>query len=116
MALKKILLITFLVLIIFSLFGIALAQEETIPLPQPKGAASTSLPDVITQIVNLALYIVGGVAVLFLIIGGFQFIVAAGNPAGVQKAKTTVLYVIIGLAIVILSNSAIRFIIQKLSS
>ena len=116
MIIKKILLITFLILILFSCTGLALAQEEIIPFPQPKGTVNASLPDIFVKIINLALYVVGGVAVFFLIIGGFQFILAAGNPDGVQKAKGTVLYVVIGLAIVILSNVIVQFIIQKLSA
>jgi hypothetical protein len=113
MIVKKILLITLLILITFCLVSPALAE---IPVPRPEGASSRSLEEVISTIINILFYVVGSIAILFLIIGGFQFIVAAGNPQGIQTAKSTVLYVVIGLTIVSLSNVAVQFIIKQLTS
>ncbi len=39
------------------------------------------------------------VAVVFLVYSGFLFVWARGNPKGLAKAKTNLLYVIIGIAL-----------------
>ncbi len=116
MDIKKIILVSLLVLIVLCFALPAFAQTNTIPVPQPKGTASGPLEKIITNMINIAYYIVGSVAILFLIIGGFQFIIAAGNPQGIQTAKSTIINVVIGLAIVILSNVIVQFIIKKLTS
>jgi hypothetical protein len=72
----------------------------------------TNLPEVLSKVVGSLLYFVGTVAVLFLIVAGLQFIIAAGNPEGVEKAKSAAINVVIGLAIIILSNVLVKFVIN----
>jgi hypothetical protein len=43
--------------------------------------------------------IVGTVAVVMLIVGGFRYITSGGNSEAVGKAKNTIIYALIGLAI-----------------
>lgn len=62
--------------------------------------------------INGFLILAGTVAVLFIIIGGFQYITSAGNPDGIYKAKQTLLYAIIGLIVVILSFAIVKFVIN----
>ncbi len=54
-------------------------------------------------------------AVLFIIIGGFQYITSAGNPENVSKAKNTILYAIIGIIVTLLSYAIVKFIIDALT-
>jgi len=63
----------------------------------PKGTSliSTAAP----AVVNLLLFAVGGIAIIMIIIGGLRYVLSAGNPAGVQDAKNTILYAIVGLVI-----------------
>jgi len=68
----------------------------------------------ISKIINAVLGIVGGVAVLVLIIGGFQYITAAGNPDQVGKAKSTIMYAIVGLVICILSYVIVSFVVSSI--
>lgn len=90
---------------------IALAIE---PPPAPPGVPTSDLPDMITRISGIVLGIVGGIAVLFLIIGGFQYITSAGNPDQAGKAKTTIMYAIIGLVVCILSYIIVSFVAKSL--
>ncbi len=64
----------------------------------------------INNLVNIALSIAGTVAVLFLIIGGFQYMTSAGDPENIGRAKNTILYAIIGLILIIVSLAIINFI------
>jgi amino acid transporter len=65
--------------------------------------AGTTVNDLIRTIINWALGIAFGVAVLFLIIGGFWFITAQGNEEQSSKGRKTVVNAIIGIIIIVLS-------------
>jgi len=55
------------------------------------------------QVIDYILVIVGAIAVVFIIIGGFRYITSAGNDKFVEDAKSTITYAIIGLVIVLLA-------------
>lgn len=87
-----------------------------IPVPKPSRAPDGNLLELITLISNTILLLVGVVAVLFLIIGGFQYITSAGNPESISKAKTTILYAIIGIIITLIAWAVVTFIIGSFKS
>jgi len=66
--------------------------------------ATGSIQDILNTIQVWLLSIVGGLTILFLIIGGVQYITSAGNTARAEMAKKTITYAIIGLIIVILTG------------
>lgn len=68
----------------------------------------------INLIINAVLALVGTVALLFLIIGGYQYITSSGNSEAIEKAKKTILYSIIGLIVAILSFIIINAVISSL--
>lgn len=68
------------------------------------GLASTkNIKDVIPTVIKTILLITGGIAVLFIIIGGFQYVTSGANPEGVKKGKATIVNAIIGLILILLS-------------
>ena len=46
---------------------------------------------------GIGLGLIGGVAVLFIIYGGYLLLVSKGNPIGVEKGKQYIMYSIIGI-------------------
>lgn len=62
-----------------------------------------SVNGLIRVVINWMLGIAFGVAVLFLIIGGFWYITSAGNEETAEKGKGTAINAIIGIVIIILS-------------
>lgn len=77
-------------------------------------AGQITATGVILSIINIALWIVGLVSVLFVIIGGFRYITAHGNEEATEGAKKTVTQAIIGVVIVVLSFVIIRVIVNAL--
>ncbi len=69
---------------------------------------------VLAKITNAILAVIATVAVLFLIIGGFQYITSAGNPDALEKAKNTILYAIIGILAALLAYAIVKFIISEI--
>jgi hypothetical protein len=62
-----------------------------------------SVVELIIRVINFLLAIAASIAILFIIIGGFRYIISAGNPDGAKAGKQTLFNAVIGLAIIILS-------------
>ena len=69
---------------------------------------------VFTVIVNTMLFIIGAVAVVMVIFGGFRYVVSGGNAANVTAAKNTILYAIVGVIVALLSYAIIEFVLASL--
>lgn len=67
----------------------------------------------IANIINIFSLVVGIVAVLMIIIGGFRYITSGGNDGNVGTAKNTILYAVIGLVIVALAQIIVRFVLTR---
>ncbi|MSU76399.1 hypothetical protein EXS54_02945 [Patescibacteria group bacterium] len=78
----------------------AMAQQKP-DVPNPVGA--DNLGNVLFNVVNALLLFAGAVAVLFLIIGGFRYVVSTGNETQVAGAKNTILYAVLGLIIIFIA-------------
>lgn len=61
-------------------------------------------------IVQGFLAIIGIWAVMFIIVGGFQMVMAAGNEEAILKAKKTITWAVIGMVIALLSFSIIAIV------
>ena len=77
----------------------------------PGGAATTDLNTMIKSVLNWVFGIIGIVAVIMIIIGGFNMMISSGDPGKVKKGKDTILYGIIGLVISILAFAIVNFVI-----
>jgi TRAP-type C4-dicarboxylate transport system permease small subunit len=68
----------------------------------------------IGKITNVLLYVIGAVAVIVLIIGGFRYVTSQGNSSNVAAAKDTILYAIVGLVVAILAYAIVNFVVKTL--
>lgn len=80
-----------------------------------KKDATSKINNIVHTIVNLLTAIVGIVAVIMIIIGGFRYITSGGNDTSVTAAKNTILYAVIGLVVVALAQVLVRFTLSKLT-
>jgi hypothetical protein len=71
------------------------------------------LNELITNVVNILSLIVGIVAVIMIVFGGFRYITSGGDSGNVSGAKNTILYAIVGLVIVALAQFIVRFVLSK---
>lgn len=74
---------------------------------------SADLTNVIGVIVNILSIIAGVAAVIMLIIGGLRYITSGGDSSSTASAKNTILYAIIGLIVVALSQAIVRFVLGR---
>lgn len=76
-------------------------------------AAESSLTTLIKNIVRVLSVIVGIVSVIMIIIGGFKYITSGGDSGNISSAKTTIIYALVGLVIVVLAQVIVRFVLSK---
>jgi hypothetical protein len=69
---------------------------------------------ILTKIVGIISIILGIAAVIMVIVGGFQYSLASGDPKSVDNAKNTVLYAIIGMVIAAVAQGIVIFVLNKL--
>lgn len=81
---------------------------------KPTGAPE-DLNAQIRNITNTMLLIIGVVAVIMLIVGGFRYVLSGGNEKSVGAAKDTILFAVIGIVVALLSYAIVNFILGRFS-
>lgn len=81
-----------------------------------KSSPNDSLKKIAAQIVNLLSIVVGIVAVIMVIFGGFKYITSGGESGNITSAKNTLVYAIVGLIIVALAQFIVHYVLSTASS
>lgn len=79
------------------------------------GEAADRVNSLLEDVINIFSLVVGVVAVIMIIIGGLRYITSGGDTGNVSAAKNTILYAIIGLVIVALSQVIVRFVLGRVA-
>lgn len=83
-----------------------LNQDTINNLPQPKTDLSS--------ILNILFAVIGALAFLMIVVGGFRYVIAAGNAERVAGAKKTITYAAAGLVVVGLAATIVNFVLGRL--
>jgi len=82
------------------------------------GVSPSSVRDVptfIAFVIRILLFIGGGVAVLFIIIGGYQYLTSMGNEEQAEQGKKTLINAVIGIVLIVLSYVIINAVLGTIS-
>jgi len=83
-------------------------------LSNPLGdSASTDINILIGKIINAVLGIVGSLALLMFIYGGFIWMTARGNNEAIKKGKDVLVWAIIGMIVIFASYAAVSFVLKE---
>jgi hypothetical protein len=82
-------------------------------LPNPLGTESPQVA--IGNVVGYALGLVGSLALVMFIYGGFMWLTAMGDPGKVTKGKEIFKWAVLGLIIIFASYSLVRALLAALS-
>ncbi len=66
-----------------------------------------SVQEIANRIINFLFILAGPVAVIMIVYAGYLFLTATDNEEQVKKARKTILYVVIGIAVLVLSKAVI---------
>jgi hypothetical protein len=80
------------------------------PQFDPKGsvAGAQNIGDFIIAVINVLLGLLLAISVLFIVIGGYQYVTSAGKEDQAKTGRRTVMYAVIGVAISVLSYMIIQ--------
>lgn len=88
----------------------AIIDSGDLDIPKTEASAG-SLQSILSTVFLLA----GGIAVIFVIVGGLKYVLSTGDPSQTAKAKDTILYAIIGLVISLLAFVIVRLVTGRLT-
>ena len=80
----------------------------------PGYGTDDNLPNVIIIILNSIIGVASFISVIWIIIGGVNYMTSSGDATKVKKARDTILYACIGLAICFLSFAIVNFVIVNI--
>ena len=80
------------------------------------GLGTNTMQDSIKNVINILLGLLGVIAVLIILYGGFMWMTAAGNEDKVEKAKKLIISGIIGIIIILSAYTIAQFVISGILS
>jgi len=96
--------------------GAAVIPGSETPVEAIPVLSGTSLTQLIEQIINVLLVVVGILAVIYLIYGGIMYITAGGDAEKANKGRVAITNAIIGIVIIMLALAIYNFVIQGVRS
>lgn len=75
-----------------------------LPSTDPETWGLENVAALLQNIITLATTLAGGIAIIYLIIGAFQYFTAFGSDEKATKAKLTILWAIVGLVVIIVGK------------
>lgn len=108
----------FLVILLFLIIPLLiLAADSSCPsgkicIPNPLKAET--FEELLNNILNFIAILALALAPLLIVVAGFYFLTAAGEPARIDTAKKIILYTLIGLVIVLLSKGLIALLMKAM--
>jgi cytochrome bd-type quinol oxidase subunit 2 len=82
------------------------------PCANANGAQGTA-NNLIRDVINILSSLVGALAVVMIIYAGFRYVTSGGSDDAVKSAKRTILYAVVGLIIVAISQIIVHFVLAK---
>jgi hypothetical protein len=86
------------------------AQQGATELDNGSGL---SLTQIIGTSINILAWIIGVVAVIMVIFGGFRFVTSTGDSNSVASARSTIVYALIGLMVAVFAQIILHFVLTK---
>ena len=84
------------------------------PIHETTKLGKADLQTTVARIINVMLSLLGIVAVVIILLGGFKWMTAGGNDDKVEEAKKLILSGIIGMAIIMSAWAIARFVLIQL--
>ena len=112
--------VVFPVVMVIAVPTISHAQNAVIP-PCPTGTGINCPPDggsinsMFVTVINWALAIAFILAVIFLIYGGFRYILSGGNEESAKAGRQTIFNALIGVVIIVLSYVIVQIVYKFVS-
>jgi hypothetical protein len=97
-----------LILFIGLLCSAGLVLADSAEITNPIGASTFG--ELLGKIVTAVGEIIAGVGTIMFMISGIMFFSSAGNPQAISKAKTTLIYAIVGMVVGLSATAIVAFV------
>ena len=78
-----------------------------------RGSGETQVNGIIKTIVEVLLTAVGAISIIMIVIGGIMFTLSSGDAQKAAKARNTVLYAVVGLAVSLFASAIVNFVFNR---
>lgn len=78
-----------------------------------KNATEPNVGNTLSTVINLMSAVAGIISVIMIIIAGVKFMTSQGDAGKVASARSTVIYAVIGLVIVVVSQGFVFFVLDR---
>ena len=93
----------------------AASLADVIP-EEPRNADLRDIIKILVWIINWALAFAAGIAAVFIVVNGYQYVLAAGNPEKLEKAKMGLTWAITGFILAISAYAIVLLLQQTLGA
>jgi hypothetical protein len=88
---------------------------DVVRLDNPLGTEVNDVPTLIGKVISGVLSVVGSLALVMFIYGGFTWMLAAGNTEKVKKGRDILIWAALGLVIIFTSYAMVSYVITTIS-
>lgn len=78
------------------------------------GEGEAGIGRIVQAVINILSVIVGAISVIMIIIGGLRYVISNGDPGATTSARQTIIYALVGLAVVIMAQAIVGFVIGRI--
>lgn len=71
---------------------------------------------IIANVLNILSFVIGVIAVIMIVIGGFKYVMSQGDSNSISSAKNTLLFALVGLVIVASAQIIVKFVLGSTST
>ena len=75
-----------------------------------KNTGETQVNGIIKTIVEVLLTAVGAISIIMIVIGGIMFALSSGDTQKAAKARSTILYAVVGLIVSVFASAIVNFV------
>ncbi|MDO5343430.1 MAG: pilin [Candidatus Saccharibacteria bacterium] len=68
---------------------------------------------IVQKVVNIILFVLGVLAVIMIIVGGFRYVTSGGDSNKLTSAKNTILYAVIGLIVALFAYAIVNWVVKQ---
>ena|ERR1019366_7695051 len=75
-----------------------------------------NLSQAVAHFTHLGLILLGALSVIFIVVGGLQYVLSAGNSQKTKQARETILYAVVGIVLAAGAYAIVSFISGRLGA
>lgn len=82
--------------------------------PTACAADQSTIGKIITTVVQILVFVIVGISVIVIVIAGLMYVLSGGDSNNTKRAKDAIMYAIIGLAVALVAQGLVSFVLSKL--